>query len=93
MVEVADHGPGIDPEKTDELFRKFVRADESSDGQRTGLGLAISKAIVEAHSGSISASNRETGGAVFTFSLPVEGTPPELPESSPSSDLDFNNGN
>jgi two-component system sensor histidine kinase KdpD len=93
MVKVADHGSGIDPEKTDELFRKFVRADDSSDGQRTGLGLAISKAIVEAHSGSINASNRETGGAVFTFSLPVEGTPPELPESSANADLDFNNGN
>jgi two-component system sensor histidine kinase KdpD len=42
------------------------------------LGLAIARAIVEAHGGKIRAENRQGGGAVFSFWLPVEGRPPEL---------------
>jgi two-component system sensor histidine kinase KdpD len=33
---------------------------------------------VEAHGGTIWAHNREGGGAVFSFRLPLEGLPPDL---------------
>ena len=37
-----------------------------------GIGLSACQAIVSAHGGKISASNRPEGGAVFDFSLPAE---------------------
>jgi two-component system sensor histidine kinase KdpD len=42
-----------------------------------GLGLAISRGIVNAHGGRIWAENRAGGGAVFRFTIPIVGTPPE----------------
>jgi two-component system sensor histidine kinase KdpD len=40
------------------------------------LGLAICRAIVEVHGGTIRAHNRASGGAVFSFMIPVEQQPP-----------------
>jgi len=44
-----------------------------------GLGLAICSAIIEAHAGTIAASNRPQGGACVTFTLPL-GEPPLIEE-------------
>ncbi len=71
-IEVADEGPGLaeDPGK---LFDRFYRSDESraraSGG--AGLGLAIVAAIVRAHGGTVEATNRSTGGAVFRVTIPT----------------------
>jgi two-component system sensor histidine kinase KdpD len=68
VVEVSDRGPGLPAEDLERIFEKFHR-DPAGGG--AGLGLAICRAVVEAHRGSISAHNREGGGAVFRFSLPL----------------------
>lgn len=81
-IEVADSGPGLPPGEEAKIFTKFYRAERGRGGG-VGLGLTICKGIIDAHGGRIWARNREDGGASFCFTLPIEGTPPELvaPES------------
>ncbi|HEY5146695.1 MAG TPA: sensor histidine kinase KdpD [Polyangiaceae bacterium] len=83
VVEIADRGPGIPRELKDRIFEKFYRLPREGAGGGAGLGLAICRGIVEAHGGRIWAENREGGGAVFRFTLPIDGAPPEpAPEDS-----------
>jgi two-component system sensor histidine kinase KdpD len=78
MVEVADRGPGVEPEELDHIFEKFYRSKRLR-GRGVGLGLAICRGFVEAHGGRIWAENRAAGGAAFRFTLPITGAPP-IPE-------------
>ena len=78
MVEVLDRGPGILPGEEGVLFDKFFRGEAARSRHGVGLGLAVARAIVEAHGGRIWAENRTDGGAVFRFTLPIEGEPPSL---------------
>jgi C4-dicarboxylate-specific signal transduction histidine kinase len=66
-ISVADTGPGLPPDKADQLFHAFVTGKQSG----MGLGLAIARRVVEAHGGTIRAANRAEGGAVFQIDLPV----------------------
>jgi two-component system, OmpR family, sensor histidine kinase KdpD len=72
---VADRGPGIPIGEEEAIFRKFHRG---GTGGGIGLGLTICRGIVTAHGGRIWAEQRLGGGAVFRFSLPITGTPPQL---------------
>lgn len=58
---VEDDGPGIPPERRDEVFEWRV----SSGSDHTGLGLAIVERIAEAHDWDITITDSETGGARF----------------------------
>ncbi|PKO48711.1 MAG: sensor for high-affinity potassium transporter [Betaproteobacteria bacterium HGW-Betaproteobacteria-4] len=80
-VAISDRGPGFAETDNDRLFDMFVRGDSVAGKPGTGLGLAICRAIVEAHGGTIRASNRPEGGACVSFTLP-RGTPPVLEEES-----------
>lgn len=55
ILSVINAGKPIPPEKMEQLFERFYRADEARTGydNHYGLGLAIAKAIVEAHKGKI----------------------------------------
>ena len=68
-IEVTDEGPGIRPDDMAHVFDRFWRASGAPSGG-TGLGLAIAKWIVDRHRGTITVSNRETGGAQFRVRLP-----------------------
>jgi two-component system sensor histidine kinase KdpD len=78
VVEIADRGPGVPPELAQKIFEKFYRVPGGRDGGGAGLGLAICRAIVEAHGGRIWVDGRNGGGAIFRFTLPIEGAPPVL---------------
>lgn len=78
IVSVADHGPGLPPGEEERIFEKFVRVQQAGVGRGVGLGLAICRGMIAAHGGLIWAENRPDGGAVFCFSLPIEGEPPLL---------------
>ncbi len=76
-VTVDDAGPGIPEENLDSVFQRFYsqRPDGEDFGNHSGLGLNISRQIVDAHGGTISATNRyrEDGGidgARFIVRLP-----------------------
>lgn len=80
-VSVSDHGSGIPLGRQDRIFDMFVRGAPESPTPGVGLGLAICRAIVEAHGGTIVATNRGPSGACFTFTLPV-GNPPVIDEEA-----------
>ncbi len=80
-VRVRDQGPGLPSLSQAELFNMFVQGESDAGKTGTGLGLAICRAILEAHGGSIEASNRPEGGACFSFTLP-RGMPPVLEEEA-----------
>jgi two-component system sensor histidine kinase KdpD len=69
-IVIQDHGPGFPPEALEKLFEKFYRIPGSQVGG-TGLGLSIARGFVEAHRGSIRASNADGGGARFEIRLPL----------------------
>jgi two-component system, OmpR family, sensor kinase len=71
-VSVDDDGPGISPAERERVFDRFHRSDEgrSRAAGGSGLGLAIARAIVDAHGGSIWASDSPLGGARVSFELP-----------------------
>ncbi len=70
-VEVADRGPGIDPADLDHVFDRFFRATSARNRPGSGLGLAIVRDAAEANGGTVFAENRDGGGAVLGFVLPV----------------------
>ncbi|KGB57921.1 ATP-binding protein [Sphingopyxis sp. LC363] len=74
-VKVDDDGPGIEPAQRDAIFRRFHSERPASEafGRHSGLGLAIARTIVEGHSGTISARDRDDGnpGASLLITLPA----------------------
>ncbi|CAN5411079.1 sensor histidine kinase KdpD [soil metagenome] len=85
VVTLADHGAGLPLDGIDQIFNKFYRARPKETPVGSGLGLAIARGMIEAHGGRIWAENRRDGtGAVFSFTLPLEGEPPNL-DATPSS--------
>jgi two-component system sensor histidine kinase KdpD len=77
-VEIADRGPGLPPGSEQRVFDKFYQAGPRGTRDGVGLGLPICRAIIEAHGGRIWAANRAEGGVAFRFTLPLEGSPPEI---------------
>ena len=65
-VIIDDDGPGIPPDRRDEVFRPFA----SGRAGGTGLGLAISRDIVAAHGGEIMLDDSPLGGLRVIVSLP-----------------------
>jgi two-component system sensor histidine kinase KdpD len=86
-ISVTDNGPGLAPGSEEAIFEKFTRGERESTTLGVGLGLAICRAIVQAHKGRIWAENVPSGGARFTFTLPV-GIPPTLADLPEENDLE-----
>jgi PAS domain S-box-containing protein len=66
-IAVGDAGQGIPADTLARIFDPFFTT--KPDGM--GIGLAVSRTIVEAHTGRLWAENRNGGGAVFRFTLPI----------------------
>ena len=71
---VADTGPGIPPDKLDEVFHPFVQVEtghtRSRDG--VGLGLAISRELARKMGGDLTVRSELTVGSTFVLQLPKQ---------------------
>ncbi|MEO8539057.1 MAG: HAMP domain-containing sensor histidine kinase [bacterium] len=72
-IQVADNGPGINPDELPRIFDRFYRVDKGRARREggTGLGLAIVKELVESQEGSVSATSELGKGSTFTITLPL----------------------
>lgn len=67
VITVADTGPGFGAVDGEKCFDSFY----STKPDGLGMGLAISRSIIHQHQGQIWSENRESGGAIVGFSLPL----------------------
>jgi len=79
ILSVLDEGRGISEVDLPRIFGAFQRGAAATPGG-TGLGLAIVEGFVQAHGGSVTATNRPSGGAEFNITIPVEMLKPEVME-------------
>jgi PAS domain S-box-containing protein len=66
-ISVVDCGPGIAPDKLEQIFESFY----TTKGKGLGLGLTVSRSIVMAHHGKLWAANNPDRGATFHLTLPT----------------------
>lgn len=80
-ISVSDRGAGLPIGAAERIFEKFYRGDGRKAGG-LGLGLSIARGFVEAHGGTLTAENRDGGGARFAIRLPVRVTDANAFEST-----------
>ena len=66
QLRVADSGPGLPTDETDQAFERFWRGAGAPGRPGSGLGLAIVRATAHAHGGEV-----RVDGATFTIELPL----------------------
>ncbi len=75
VVEVEDHGIGIDEKDIPHIFDRFYRADAArskSERGGYGLGLSIAKKIIDVHKGEIQVKSKKDEGSKFSVRLPIK---------------------
>jgi len=75
VVQVRDHGQGIDQDQLAHIFEPFYRTPDaqSSTAGGLGLGLAIAKQIMDFHQGQIWCESEKGRGSTFFVALPITG--------------------
>jgi signal transduction histidine kinase len=69
LLSVSDTGGGLPSHQTDQIFNAFF----TTKTHGTGMGLRISRSIVESHGGRLWAGDNSPRGAIFHFTLPING--------------------
>ncbi|MEV5232470.1 sensor histidine kinase [Streptomyces pseudogriseolus] len=72
VLRVGDTGPGVDPDRAEELFRLGYSTKPSGPGGR-GLGLALVRQAASRHGGTLAVTSGEDGGAAFDVRVPLRG--------------------
>ncbi|MGE4429327.1 MAG: sensor histidine kinase [Sphingobium sp.] len=70
IAHVADHGPGLPPERRDAPFARFGYSGAAGEGG-SGLGLSYVATVAERHGGSAHYADGPAGGACFSLRLPL----------------------
>lgn len=91
-LEVEDSGIGIDPEKLDAIFGRFVQADDSISRNQggSGLGLYITRELIHKMGGFIEAKSTPGEGSTFRVELEFEKVKDSQSSSKASSSYVFN---
>ena len=75
QVNIADKGPGIEPDVLERIFEPFFTTKRK---EGTGLGLPIVQQIVQAHNGTLEVQSTPSVGTVFSVLLPQATNYPSL---------------
>jgi signal transduction histidine kinase len=84
IVTVADSGPGIPPDKREEVFEPFRRLNESRGTPGSGLGLALVKAVATRHHARVTLGDNHPGLRVTVYFPP----PPAIAAGPDRSTMD-----
>jgi signal transduction histidine kinase len=66
-ISISDGGPGVDPDRREQIFKPFYTTKRGG----TGLGLALVQKIIVFHNGRIAVETSSQGGASFQVTLPL----------------------
>jgi signal transduction histidine kinase len=69
VIEVADRGPGIEPDEREHVFERFHRGRAAGPESGFGLGLAIGRELAERMGGSLTLAEQAEPGARFVLAL------------------------
>jgi two-component system, OmpR family, sensor kinase len=88
ILDVTDHGPGMNQEQAHRVFERFYRADQARARTTggSGLGLAIVRALVAAQGGVTSVRTAPGQGATFRIALPLTPEALDHPEDADPAD-------
>lgn len=87
---VEDTGIGIEPDKVDHIFERFVKLNSFIQG--TGLGLAICRMIIEKIGGEIGVTSQQGKGSLFYFTIPCQNSAEGLSLLSSAENRSKNDG-
>lgn len=79
-VAITDLGPGIAPSLRQKIFEKYEVGSLMTGVNQIGLGLAFCKIAVEAHDGTISVTDNQPRGSIFTVEVPPRIKPTPTPD-------------
>jgi two-component system osmolarity sensor histidine kinase EnvZ len=72
-IVVDDNGPGVPPDKYEDVFRPFFRLDSSRnvDTGGVGLGLTIARDVARSHGGDVALAASPLGGLRVSVRIPT----------------------
>jgi signal transduction histidine kinase len=82
QLEVADTGPGVPPERREQVFDRFFRLENSRSTPGNGLGLSLVRAVAKLHGGEVHLEDNRPGLRVV-LALPAASERAAPPERSP----------
>ena len=72
VVEVTDHGIGMDEATLSRIFDRFYQADGSRSREGVGLGLCLVKRILDMLDGTVKVRSKPGQGSTFGVKLPIQ---------------------
>ncbi|MFG1609699.1 ATP-binding protein [Actinoplanes sp. NPDC049265] len=71
VLEMADTGPGIEPEELPHVFERLWRGRDAARTGGTGIGLAVVRELITAHGGTVEIASPRGGGVTVRVRLPA----------------------
>ncbi|MBO3662967.1 sensor histidine kinase [Microbacterium stercoris] len=71
QLRIVDHGPGVAPDRRDEMFAPFQRMGDTDNTAGLGLGLALSRGFMEGMGGTLTPEDTPGGGLTMVVELPL----------------------